>query len=355
MKTTDFSYNLPPERIAQSPADPRDSSRLLVLDRASGKITHTVFREIGRFLRKGDLLVVNDSKVFKARLHATVGAGLSRPGFVDHRGGRDKPAPTTIEIFLLRPDGNHWLALAKPGRKIKSGNILNFQDGQTAIVKEKRDDGTVVLDFEKSTDEIFAWTDRIGEVPLPPYINQKLSTEHCELRTSAYQTVYANPRGSVAAPTAGFHFTTELIEKLKANGISFATVTLHVGLGTFRPMKTDDVEDHVMHEEWICVPDVARSMLRDAKQRGSRVIAVGTTTVRSLESEISHGFTNIFIKPGYKFKNIDALVTNFHLPKSTLLVLVSAFAGRDLIIKAYTEAIENSYRFYSFGDAMLIL
>ncbi len=351
MKTADFSYNLRPERIAQSPAEPRDSSRLLVLDRASGKISHAIFRDIEHFLQPGDLLVVNDSKVFKARLRCVVGAHGNAPAPGE---GVSPYAPTAIELFLLRPEGDYWLALAKPGRKIKVGAVLDFPDGQTATVKEKRDDGTVVVDFKKSADEIFAWTDRIGEVPIPPYIDPNPSTSHSALSTT-YQTVYAKPRGSVAAPTAGFHFTPELIEKLKSQGINFATVTLHVGLGTFRPMKTDDVENHIMHEEWIDVPDATCSLIRDTRLRDGRVIAVGTTTVRSLESEVRHGFTKIFIKPGYKFKNIDALVTNFHLPKSTLLVLVSAFAGRDLIMKAYAEAIENNYRFYSFGDAMLIL
>ena len=351
MKTADFSYNLRPERIAQSPAEPRDSSRLLVLDRASGKISHAIFRDIEHFLQPGDLLVVNDSKVFKARLRCVVGAHGNAPA--PGRAYHHTPLQQSNSSYSA-PKATIGSRLRSRDEKIKVGAVLDFPDGQTATVKEKRDDGTVVVDFKKSADEIFAWTDRIGEVPIPPYIDPNPSTSHSALSTT-YQTVYAKPRGSVAAPTAGFHFTPELIEKLKSQGINFATVTLHVGLGTFRPMKTDDVENHIMHEEWIDVPDATCSLIRDTRLRDGRVIAVGTTTVRSLESEVRHGFTKIFIKPGYKFKNIDALVTNFHLPKSTLLVLVSAFAGRDLIMKAYAEAIENNYRFYSFGDAMLIL
>ncbi|MBU0540066.1 tRNA preQ1(34) S-adenosylmethionine ribosyltransferase-isomerase QueA [Patescibacteria group bacterium] len=333
MLTSDFDYHLPPELIAQTPAEPRDSSRLLVMDRQTGALQHKRFFDLGEFLNAGDLLVLNETKVYKARLITADG----------------------IEIFLLRPEGDHWLVIAKPGRKLKPGTMLRFEDGQTAMVKIKHDDGTIIVDFKKSTYEIFAWTDRIGKVPIPPYIDSGRRTQDVGRLATDYQTVYAKHSGSVAAPTAGFHFTTELIEKLKKQGVNFAAVTLHVGLGTFRPIKSDKIEDHIMHEEWIDVPETTRSAIHDTRAHGGRVIAVGTTTVRALESEINRGFTNIFIKPGYQFKSIDGLITNFHLPKSTLLILVSAFAGRDLILKAYAEAIEKNYRFYSFGNAMLII
>jgi len=327
MKTSDFDYTLPPGRIAQSPAEPRDSSLLMILDRAAQSIEHRQFSDIGEFLRPGDLLVVNESKVFKARL-------IAGP----------------IEIFLLRPDGDHWLALGKPGKKLTAGTVVTFDDGTTCTVREKRDDdGTIVVDFGKSAEDVFAWADRYGSVPTPPYV------EASQKNDEAYQTTYAKTIGSVAAPTAGFHFTPDLIEKLKGQGVRFASVTLHVGLGTFRPMKTDTLEEHVMHEEWIDVPDETVRAIEKTKENGGRVIAVGTTTVRALESDTRHGFTNIFITPGYQFKIIDGLITNFHLPKSTLLVLVSAVANREFVLRAYDEAIRNDYRFYSFGDAMLII
>jgi S-adenosylmethionine:tRNA ribosyltransferase-isomerase len=327
MKTSDFDYVLPPERIAQTPVRPRDHSRLMVLDRHTGHITHRRFFDIGTELRPGDLLVTNNSKVFNARLQTTDG----------------------IEIFLLRPEARGWKCLAKPGRKLRVGSSVVFADKTTATVLEKQDDGTVLLDFGRSPEEIFAWTDRVGSVPTPPYVEQSVTN------SADYQTVYAAHVGSVAAPTAGFHFTPELIESLTSHGVQFASVTLHVGLGTFRPMKTETLEEHVMHEEWIDVPDETIRLIEETKRNGGRVIAVGTTTVRALESNVQHGFTNIFITPGYVFKRIDGLITNFHLPKSTLLVLVSAFAGREHIRHAYEEAIKNEYRFYSFGDAMIIL
>lgn len=342
MKTSDFDYFLPPDRIAQEPANPRDSSRLLVLDRNTGAIGHRRFFEIGESLKPGDLLVVNESKVFKARLQGTVGAPLA--------GARVGARPTPTEIFLLRPDGTCWIALAKPGRKLVVGSVVMFEDGTECRVVEKRDDGTVVVDFENSAEDVFAWADRVGEVPTPPYV-QKTPADAVE----KYQTFYAKHVGSVAAPTAGFHFTPELIEKLKKDGIRFATVTLHVGIGTFRPMKTERVEEHVMHAEWIDVPDETMAAIEETRRNGGRVIAVGTTTVRALESDVRHGFTDIFITPGYRFKYIDGLITNFHLPKSTLLVLVSAFAGREYVMNAYKAAIDNDYRFYSFGEAMLIV
>ncbi len=293
---------------------------------------HKKFYEIDEFLNPGDLLVVNESKVFKARLHTTDG----------------------IEIFLLRPEKNYWYALAKPAKKLNSGQTITFAD-QTAAVIEKRADGTVLIDFNLPPDQVVALAERIGQVPIPPYINRIPNDER------DYQTIYAKNVGSVAAPTAGFHFTPELMEKLKARGIKFATITLHVGLGTFRPIKTDEIEEHVMHEEWIEIPEETSRAIQETKRaclpagrRGARVIAVGTTSARALESGIQRGFTNIFIAPGYKFKMIDALITNFHLPKSSLLVLVSALAGRENILRAYAQAIKLGYRFYSFGDAMFI-
>lgn len=331
MNASDFDYELPPERIAQFPAEPRDSSRLLVLDREQKTWKHQHFAEIGHFLKPGDLLIVNESKVFKARLEGKVN-------------------DTVVEIFLLRPEGAHWIALGKPGKKLQPGTSVVFSDGRQAKIIEKRDqDGTICIDFQAPAENIFAWADTIGSVPTPPYV---AASEKNDL---AYQTTYAKTIGSVAAPTAGFHFTPELISNLKTQGIKFATITLHVGLGTFRPMKTETLEEHVMHEEWIDVPQETLQAIEHTRKQGGRVIAVGTTTVRALESNIQHGMTNIFIKPGYTFKNIDGLITNFHLPKSTLLVLISAFAGREFVLQAYAEAIKQKYRFYSFGDAMLIL
>lgn len=328
MLTSDFDYHLPPERIAQSPARPRDHSRLMELDRSTGAIEHRRFFEIGEILKPGDLLIVNNSKVFNARLETTAG----------------------IEILLLRPRDQGWIALAKPGRKLSIGSTVSFSDGTEAAITDKRDDGTIVIDFHKTPSEVFALTDAIGSIPTPPYVENPP-----EDSATVYQTTYATETGSVAAPTAGLHFTPELIEDLKQKGIRFASVTLHVGIGTFRPMKTDVIEEHQMHEEWIDVPDETIQLIEETKRNGGRVIAVGTTTVRALESTTRHGFTNIFITPGYSFRVIDGLITNFHLPKSTLLVLVSSFAGREHILHAYEEAIKNGYRFYSFGDAMIIV
>ncbi len=338
MKTADFDYILPPESIAQEPVRPRDHSKLLVLERDTGALKHQHFYDIGDYLRPGDLLVVNRSKVFKARL-------LTQD-------------PSDVEIFLLRPDGDYWVALAKPGRKLKVGSTVKFADGSACDVIGKKDDGTVLLDFRKTPEEVLALTDKIGEVPTPPYVEKKVSD------AADYQTVYAKEIGSVAAPTAGFHFTPELMEKLKSQGIGFAEVILHVGLGTFRPMKTETLEEHEMHEEWLDIPTETLEAIRQTKHKGGRVISVGTTTVRALESGITHGFTKLFITPGYRFKTVDGLITNFHLPKSTLIVLVSSFVGehnddadwgRRTVLTAYKEAIAKGYRFYSFGDAMLII
>lgn len=347
-KISDFDYELPDELIAQEPASPRDHSKLMLLDKTTGGIEHRRFFEIVDELGEGDVLVMNNSKVFKARLRATLGK-------------------KEIEVFLLRFEGDRWQALLRPGRKVKIGDALDF-NGMTGVVEQKREDGTVLIAFDRSSDAVLAFTDDHGEVPLPPYITKKLDEEE------KYQTVYAKDVGSVAAPTAGFHFTPEIIKTLKAKGVQVAFVTLHVGLGTFRPVKTQTLEEHDMHSELVQIdPETART-INEAKASGKRIIAVGTTTTRALEgvAALHHperaqrveesslppdgfvGDVNLFIKPGFDFKIIDALITNFHLPKSTLLVLVSALAGRENIIHAYQTAVESEYRFFSFGDAMFI-
>jgi S-adenosylmethionine:tRNA ribosyltransferase-isomerase len=374
MQTSLFDYHLPQDRIAQEPVRPRDHSRLLVLDRKTGGIEHRQFFEIGEYLKAGDLLVVNDSKVFKARLKgwlSAVGFRLSATQNALAESRQPKADSPSIETFLLRPlDDCDWSALLKPSKKVPVGSTINFDDGVTCEVKEKSDDGTVRVTFNRTPDEIVAWTDRAGEIPVPPYVDRAPAS------LDDYQTVYAEKTGSVAAPTAGFHFTPELIASLKSLGVRFASVTLHVGLGTFRPMQTETLEEHQMHSEWINVPEETLRMIRETKANSGRVIAVGTTTVRALESAAQHlslsapqplcpfsGMTKIFITPGFRFNIIDGLITNFHLPKSTLLVLVSAFAGavhddpdegRKMILRAYEEAITEGYRFYSFGDAMFI-
>lgn len=328
--------------------------------------------------------MANDSKVFKARLHAKK-APVGHPEPVSgsevgwsempNQVRQDEGVNLNLEIFLLRPDmteNDCWIALAKPGRKLAAKDTLIFAEDIRATVVEKTEDGTIKIRFGLTPEQVFAFTDRHGEVPTPPYV------EHAPTDPDDYQTVYAKKTGSAAAPTAGFHFTPELIEKLKNMGIGFANVTLHVGLGTFRPMKTEKIEDHEMHEEWIDVPQATTEAIENTKRNGGRVIAVGTTTVRALESGIQSGFTKIFITPGFEFKKIDALITNFHLPESTLLVLVSAFAqfkishldrhaglrapdseldkdaGRKFMLDAYGQAVSEGYRFFSFGDAMFI-
>jgi len=373
MLAKDFWYDLPQDRIAQAQAKPRDSSKLMVLEPGKQRIDHAYFYDLPDFLKPGDLLVVNDTKVFKARLTAThchpersESDERSRRIWIENK--NNKPDPSTasdsarddkkkFEIFLLRPDEKSWIALAKPGRKLAVGDALTFIEQVTAVVEAKNDDGTIGLRFKLPADKVFEFADRNGAVPVPPYVKE------APVDADDYQTVYAKQTGSAAAPTAGFHFTPELIEKIKKMGVGFASVTLHVGLGTFRPMQTENVEEHVMHEEWIDVPDQTVELIEKTRRDGGRVIAIGTTSVRALESEKRHGFTKVFIKPGFVFKNVDAMITNFHLPESTLLVLVSAFAqyemddpdaGRKFILDAYHRAIENNYRFYSFGDAMLI-
>jgi len=321
------------------------------LDRKTGKTEHKVFRDIVDELKAGDLLVMNDSKVFKARL----------------RGKRFKKE---YEVFLLRPvphefvmeGASLWHALVRPGKLVHVGNDIEISGLKPKVV-EKKPDGSVVLAFPIPESEVFAFCDQFGEVPVPPYV------EKAPEDASKYQTVYAKETGSVAAPTAGFHFTPEIIEKLKGKGVEFQFVTLHVGLGTFRPVKAETLEEHVMHSEYVTISSETAQAINKAKAEGRRVIAVGTTTVRALEGVAStqppapspqlptngySGDVNMFITPGFDFKVIDALITNFHLPKSTLLVLVSAFAGREHVLAAYKEAIEKEYRFYSFGDAMFI-
>ncbi len=340
MKTSDFYYDLPDELIAQTPVEPRDSSRLLVLGRSSGKIEHKHFYDIIDFLNPGDLLVANDSRVLPARIY----------GIKDETGAR-------VEFLLLKQiAGNRWETLCKPGKKAKIGTKFTFGGGLLrATVADIGDDGNRIVDFE-CDENFFAALDKIGQMPLPPYITEKLKDRE------RYQTVYSNELGSAAAPTAGLHFTTELMDKIKAKGVNIAYVTLHVGLGTFRPVKVDDVTKHKMHSEHYEIPAQTAELINRTKESGGRIIAVGTTSCRTLESVASlygeikacDGFTDIFIYPGYEFKVLDGLITNFHLPESTLIMLVSAFAGYDNIMNAYKTAVEEKYRFFSFGDAMFI-
>ncbi len=340
MKTSDFDYVLPEELIAQSPLDKRDSSKLMTLDRVTGEVTHKIFSDIKDLLIPGDCLVINDSRVLPARLF-----------------GRREKTGGAVEVVLLRDLGNNeWECLTKPGRKTRMGARVEFGDGELrAVVTGEREDGNKVLRFE--FEGIFLEVlDRLGRMPLPPYI--KLELEDKE----RYQTVYSRCVGSAAAPTAGLHFTHELLDELKQRGIKVCPVTLHVGLGTFRPVKAEDIEEHHMHSEYCCISREAAQMLNETKSNGGRIVAVGTTSCRTLESwakpdgtfEECSGFVNIFIYPGYKFKAVDALITNFHLPQSTLIMLVSALAGRENVISAYELAVKERYRFFSFGDAMFI-
>lgn len=340
MKRTDFYYELPEELIAQDPLADRSSSRLLVLDRKSGAVSHHVFREITDYLREGDCLVINDTKVIPARL---IGSKLG--------------TGAKIEVLLLkRKENNVWETLVKPGRKVKPGAKISFGDGLLVgevvdIVEEGN--RLIRFSFEGIFEEIL---DRLGQMPLPPYITHQLQDKN------RYQTVYAKHTGSAAAPTAGLHFTPELLEEIKKRGIEIARVTLHVGLGTFRPVKADEITDHHMHAEFYQINEEAAKKINRAREVGNRVICVGTTSCRTVESaaderghlEAKSGWTDIFIYPGYKFKILDGLITNFHLPESTLIMLVSALAGRENVLAAYEEAVKERYRFFSFGDAMLI-
>ena len=341
MKTSDFFYNLPENLIAQTPLEPRDSSRLMVLHKDSQEIEHKHFYDIIDYLEPGDTLIVNDSRVIPARIYGTK----------DDTGAK-------IEFLLLRQlDGSRWETLIKPGRKAKVGARFTFGGGLLkAEVMEVTDDGNRIVDLKCENNNIYATLDQIGQMPLPPYITEKLEDQE------RYQTVYSNELGSAAAPTAGLHFTNELLEKIKAKGVNIGYVTLHVGLGTFRPVKVDDVTKHKMHSEHYEMPQETADLIKRTKAAGKRVIAVGTTSCRTLESvaaageiKACDGFTDIFIYPGFEFKVLDGLITNFHLPESTLIMLVSAFYGYDKTMKAYDVAVKEAYRFFSFGDAMIII
>lgn len=341
MKRQDFYYDLPEELIAQDPLEDRSSSRLLVLDKETGATSHHIFKEITGYLKEGDCLVINDTKVIPARLY-----------------GHKEETGAVIEILLLkRRENDIWECLVKPGKKARPGAKITFGDGiLEGEIIDVVDEGNRLIQFhyEGIFEEIL---DQLGEMPLPPYITHKLKDKN------RYQTVYAKNEGSAAAPTAGLHFTKELLEQVKAKGVNIAHVTLHVGLGTFRPVKVDDVEQHHMHSEFYIVEEDQAKLINDTKKNGGRVIAVGTTSCRTLESATGEdgvlksgsGWTEIFIYPGYKFKMIDGLITNFHLPESTLVMLVSALAGKENILHAYEVAVQEKYRFFSFGDAMLIL
>lgn len=335
--TKDYDYYLPEELIAQTPLKDRVSSRLMVLDREKKTVEHKHFSDIIDYLDSNDVLVLNDTKVIPARLI----------------GQRESGGLT--EVLLLKDLGNNvWQTLAKPQRKVHIGSIVTFGDGSLKAKCIKKED-MGICEFELIYDGILVEIlDKLGQMPLPPYIHEKLEDK------DRYQTVYAKHPGSAAAPTAGLHFTTELLEKIKAKGVELIYVTLHVGLGTFRPVEEEDLTNHVMHSEYFEISEDAANRLNLAKQNGKRIIAVGTTSTRTLESAYDNGFkatcqnTSIFIYPGYKFKAIDGLITNFHLPKSTLIMLVSAFAGREFILSSYEEAVKEKYRFFSFGDAMFI-
>ena len=339
MKTHDFWYDLPEELIAQTPLEKRDTSRLCVLDRQTGKVTHKHFYDIIDYLLPGDCLVMNDSRVLPARL-------------LGHR-----PTGGAIEILLLRDLGNkRWECLCKPGRKMQVGNEVIFGDGElTAKVVEVQETGNRVVEFQY--DGIFLEVlERLGKMPLPPYIKAELADQE------RYQTVYSREVGSAAAPTAGLHWTKELLDKARNKGVKTAFVTLHVGLGTFRPVQVENVLDHHMHAELCMLSEETAAILNETRAAGGRVICVGTTSCRTLESlanedgsfEAKSKWTEIFIYPGYTFRAMDGLITNFHLPESTLVMLVSAFAGRERILNAYKQAVEEKYRFFSFGDAMFI-
>ena len=340
MKTSDFYYDLPEELIAQTPVEPRNSSRLMVLPRNGGEIKHKHFCDLPEFLKPGDCLVLNNTRVLPARLYGT-----------------REDTGAVVEFVLLRQHGNKlWECLAGPGKKAKTGYKFKFSDKLTATVTDVLEDGNRMIEFACEGD-FFAVLDEVGQMPLPPYIKEKLKDKE------RYQTVYSKDAGSAAAPTAGLHFTKEMLESIKAMGVNIAYVTLHVGLGTFRPVKVEDVTQHKMHTEHYYIPEEAAKTINETRKNGGRVICVGTTSCRTVEScakkygEIKEcsGDTDIFIYPGFEFKCMDGLITNFHLPESTLIMLVSAFAGYDNVMNAYNTAVKERYRFFSFGDAMLIL
>ena len=340
MKTSDFYYDLPPELIAQTPLEKRDESRLLCLDKATGEWSHHHFYELPDFLRPGDCLILNNSRVLPARLL-----------------GRRLPGGGACEVLLLQDKGDKvWECLVRPGKHLREGARVSFGDGElTAEIAEVLPDGNrlVRFDYEGIFLEVL---ERLGKMPLPPYIKEELQDQE------RYQTVYSKVNGSAAAPTAGLHFTPELLERIAAKGVGVGYVTLHVGLGTFRPVKEDDIEQHDMHSEYCTIPQETADLINRTKANGGRVICVGTTSCRTIESwagedgtmTATGGWTNIYIYPGYRFKVMDALVTNFHLPESTLIMLVSALAGREHVLAAYEEAVRERYRFFSFGDAMFI-
>ena len=340
MKTSDFYYDLPPELIAQTPLEKRDESRLLCLDKATGEWSHHHFYELPDFLRPGDCLILNNSRVLPARLL-----------------GRRLPGGGACEVLLLQDKGDKvWECLVRPGKHLREGARVSFGDGElTAEIAEVLPDGNrlVRFDYEGIFLEVL---ERLGKMPLPPYIKEELQDQE------RYQTVYSKVNGSASAPTAGLHFTPELLERIAAKGVGVGYVTLHVGLGTFRPVKEDEIEQHDMHSEYCTIPQETADLINRTKANGGRVICVGTTSCRTIESwagedgtmTATGGWTNIYIYPGYRFKVMDALVTNFHLPESTLIMLVSALAGREHVLAAYEEAVRERYRFFSFGDAMFI-
>ena len=340
MKTSDFDFYLPEELIAQYPLEKRDYSRLMVLDKATGEIEHKHFYNVIDYLNSGDTLVLNNTRVMPARLI----------GEKTETGGK-------IEFLLLkRIEGNKWECLAKPGKRAKIGTEFTFGQGKLKCkVVDILEEGNRIIEF--SYDGIFEQVlDELGEMPLPPYITERLDDRE------RYQTVYSKEQGSAAAPTAGLHFTKELLEQVKEKGVNIAYVTLHVGLGTFRPVKVDDVNEHVMHSEFYHLEEEDAKIINETKKRGNKIISVGTTSTRTLETigdengfvKAQSGWTNIFIYPGYKFKVVDNLITNFHLPESTLIMLVSALAGKEKVMNAYNEAVKERYRFFSFGDSMII-
>lgn len=339
LKTSDFYYELPKELIAQTPAQPRDSSRLMVIHRESKTVEHRHFYDIAEYLKEGDCLIVNDSRVLPARIYGT------------------KKTGARVEFLLLSQSyGNVWECLSKPGKKAREGDEFSFGDVMKCRVKEVLENGNRLVEFE-CKENFYSALDKVGQMPLPPYITKKLEDKE------RYQTVYSRELGSAAAPTAGLHFTPELMRKIENKGVKIGYITLHVGLGTFRPVKVDDVTKHKMHSEHYEMSKETAQIINQTKENGGRVIAVGTTSCRTLETvakehngkaEACEGFTDIFIYPGYKFRFLDGLITNFHLPESTLIMLVSAFADYDTIMRSYKIAVEEKYRFFSFGDAMAI-
>lgn len=340
MKTSDFDYDLPPEYIAQTPIEPRDRARLMVLSRASDELRHAYFYQLGEFLRSGDVLVLNETRVIPARLY-----------------GHKVPSGGRVELLLLKKIDDYIWETLVGGKGMRKGRQIRFEGGRLAEIISELEGPRRLVRFDESIEEHLY---ELGQTPLPPYIHAPLAN------AERYQTVYSRQPGSVAAPTAGLHFTPRLIDQLKAQGVSFARVTLHIGLDTFAPVTEDEAEQHRIHSEWCELDEEAAETIRRAREAGGRVVAVGTTSVRTLESAAMHsaedqvvapfqGETSLYILPGYKFRLVDALITNFHLPKSTLIMLVSAFAGRERVLAAYEEAKNAGYRFYSFGDAMLIL